>query len=392
MMLRKIRLKIDPNMNHQPKILLFVIHIPKFFISHRLPLAVAAKEAGYEVHVATADGPEIEAVKENGFVHHVIPFTRRGQNPLKELLTFLLLFKLFLIIKPTLVHLVTIKPVLYGGIAARIAGIQHVVSAVTGLGTVFNSVSMLSAIRLRLVKILYREAFKQKHLAVIFQNHDDKKVLSDLRVFEPRQAHIIPGSGVAMAQYPILPEPEGIPVVAMAARLLKDKGVLEFFNASKILKNQGHLVIMRLIGSPDPGNPSSLTQKELGHLAAEAEVELLGYRDDIAEQYAASNIVCLPSYFGEGLPKSLVEAAACGRAVITTNHPGCKEAIIPNLTGLLVPPRDPVALADAIYELIKYPERRKRMGLAGRILAEDKFKIERIVKQHIDIYKKLLNS
>ena len=178
----------------------------------------------------------------------------------------------------------------------------------------------------------------------------------------------------------------------MAARLLKDKGVLEFFNASKILKNQGHLVTMRLIGSPDPGNPSSLTQIELGHLAAEAEVELLGYRNDIAEQYAASNIVCLPSYFGEGLPKSLVEAAACGRAVITTNHPGCKEAIIPNLTGLLVPPRDPVALANAIYELIKYPERRKRMGLAGRMLAEEKFKIERIVKQHIDIYKKLLNS
>jgi len=178
-------------------------------------------------------------------------------------------------------------------------------------------------------------------------------------------------------------------VVVMAARLLKDKGVFEFVEAARLLLRRGILVEMRLIGSPDLGNPTSVTQQVLDQWGNEGQVDLLGYRKDIAAQYAAANIVCLPSY-REGLPKSLVEAAACGRAIVTTDVPGCRDAITPDVTGLLVPVKDSVALADAIQVLIEEPELRKKMGHAGRSLAEDAFAIEKIVEQHMCIYQELL--
>jgi glycosyltransferase involved in cell wall biosynthesis len=178
----------------------------------------------------------------------------------------------------------------------------------------------------------------------------------------------------------------------MAARLLRDKGVYVFVESARLLKSRGVEVVMRLIGSPDPGNPTSVVQSELDGWSAEGVVELLGYRSDIAEQYAVANIVCLPSHYGEGLPKTLVEAAACGRAVITTNHPGCRDAIEPEVTGVLVPVKSAHSLADAIQLLIETPERRLHMGKAGRELAEQAFSIDRIVEQHLVIYKELLGD
>jgi glycosyltransferase involved in cell wall biosynthesis len=370
-------------------IILFVVNAPEFFLSHRLPLAVAAQQAGFEVHVATADGPDVQRIQSQGFTHHIVPFARSGQNPLNELGTLLRLVKLFRCLKPTLVHLITIKPVLYGGIAARLAGIKSVVSAVSGLGTVFLADSAIARIRRGLVTRLYRAAFKQKHLAVIFQNPDDRDALLGLKALTSEQARMIRGSGVALADYPCVPEPEGKTVVVMAARLLRDKGVFEFVEAARLLQGRGLSVEMRLIGSPDPGNPTSVTQQELEQWESEGHVELLGYRKDIAAQYAAANIVCLPSY-REGLPKSLVEAAACGRVVVTTDVPGCRDAITPGVTGLLVPVKDAVALADAIQTLIEDPVLRNNMGQAGRALAEEAFAIEKIVEQHMDIYRELL--
>ncbi len=376
-------------MSKQLEALLFVVNAPEFFFSHRLPLAVAAQKAGYEVHVATADGPDVQRIQSQGFIHHIVPFARSSQNPLSELATLLCLVKLFLRVKPALVHLITIKPVLYGGIAARLTGIKSVVSAVSGLGTVFLSDSPAACIRRRVVILLYRIAFKQKHLAVIFQNPDDRDALLGLNALNTEQSRMIRGSGVALVDYPRLPESEGKTVVVMASRLLRDKGVFEFVEAARLLQLRGISVEMRLIGSPDPGNPTSVSQQELAQWATEGQVELLGYRKDIAAQYAAANIICLPSY-REGLPKSLVEAAACGRAVVTTDVPGCRDAITPDVTGLLVPVKDAVALADAIQLLIEDPELRKKMGHAGRSLAEEAFTIEKIVEQHMDIYQGLL--
>ncbi|OXY81886.1 glycosyltransferase family 4 protein [Oceanimonas doudoroffii] len=374
---------------NQSNVILFVVNTPDFFLSHRLALAVAAQRSGYDVHIATADGSDVELIQAQGFVHHVVPFLRSGQNPLNELSTLLCLVKLFRRVKPSLVHLITIKPVLYGGIAARLVGVKSVVSAVSGLGTVFLAHSGAARLRRWLVTKLYHFAFKQKRLAVIFQNPDDRDLLLSLGVLIADQTRMIRGSGVALSDYPYVPEPEGKPVVVMAARLLKDKGVFEFVEAARLLKQHNLSIEMRLIGSPDPGNPTSVSQLELEQWAAEEHIELLGYRKDIAQQYAAANIVCLPSY-REGLPKSLVEAAACGRAVVTTDVPGCRDAITPNETGLLVPVKNAEALADAIEFFISSPNLRKRMGEAGRALAEEAFAIEKIIKQHMDIYQELL--
>jgi len=352
-------------------------------------LAVAAQKAGYEVHIATTNSPDLQDIQLQGFTHHIVPFARSGQNPLSELAVLLCLVKLFRRVKPALVHLITIKPVLYGGIAARLAGINSVVCAVSGLGTVFIAFSVASLARRWLVTRMYRAAFKQKRLAVIFQNRDDLEVLLGFRALRIEQARIIRGSGVALDDYSCIAEPEGKPVVVMASRLLKDKGVLEFIEAANILCDRGLSVEMRLIGAPDPGNPTSVTQQELDQWTAQGKIELLGYRKDIAAQYAAANIVCLPSY-REGLPKSLVEAAACGRSIVTTDVPGCRDAITPDVTGLLVPVKDPVALANAIQVLIENPELRQKMGQAGRSLAEDAFAIEKIVEQHMCIYQELL--
>ena len=370
-------------------IIIFVVNTPAFFLSHRLPLARAALKAGFQVHIATPDGPEVQTIQSIGFTHHVVPFTRRGQNPLNELGTLLRLVKLFRRVRPKLVHLITIKPVLYGGIAARVAGIKSVVSAVSGLGSVFLADSIIARIRRGLVILLYRAAFKQKRLTVIFQNLNDRDVLLGVNALNDDQAKIIRGSGVNLEDYPCLPQPFGKPVVVMASRLLKDKGVLEFVEAARLLHDQGIEVEMRLIGSPDPGNPTSVMRQEMEHWQNEGLVKLLGFRKDIAAQYADANVVCLPSY-REGLPKSLVEAAACGRAVVTTDVPGCRDAITPGVTGLIVSVKDPLALADGIQTLIKDPELRISMGQAGRALAEEAFTIEKIVDQHMEIYRDLI--
>jgi glycosyltransferase involved in cell wall biosynthesis len=370
------------------KVILFVVNSPSFFLSHRLPLAIAAQNTGYDVHVCTSDGAEVDQIRAYGFIHSVLPFRRGEQNPFKELGILLRLVLLFWRVKPSVVHLVTIKPVIYGSIAARFFRATSVVSAVSGLGTVFLADTIIARARRWFVVRLYRVAFNQMRLVVIFQNSDDRNVFLDSKILRNNQTRMIRGSGVALQDYPQLSEPQGVGIVVMAARLLKDKGVVEFVEAAKLLRQRKVQVIMRLIGSPDLGNPSSITQKQLDKWGLEDAVELLGYRETIAEQYALANIVCLPSY-REGLPKSLIEAAACSRAVVTTDVPGCRDAIIPDETGLLVPAKDPVALADAIQILLEAPLLRSSMGKKGRTLAEESFAIEKIVEQHMMIYREL---
>jgi len=375
----------------KPKVIMFVVNPAVFFLSHRLPIALQAKKCGYEVHIATPFGSEVQTIKDHGFVHHAIPFTRKGQNLIIELKVIIKLIRLFVHIKPDLLHLVSIKPILYGGIAARISGVKKVVCAVTGLGTVFLGNTLKSKLRRWLVLEMYRAALKQNSLAVIFQNHDDSKILLTAKVVGEYQVHIIRGSGVLLADYPHIPEPKKKYIIVMVSRLLEEKGVLDFEKAARILLKRGLNVEMRLIGSVDSGNPSSIDQNLLDQWALEGNIQLLGYCDDIAIQYANSNIACLPSY-REGLPKSLIEAAACGRPVVTTDVPGCRDAIIPEKTGILVPVNNAKAIADAIQILIENPVLRRKMGDAGRSFAEEFFGIDKIVKQHLAIYEQLLEN
>ncbi len=366
--------------------LLFVVNNPAFFMSHRLPVAQAAQRAGYDVHVATMDGPAVTDIVALGMTHHVIPMTRSGKRPLQELGTLLALLRLFRRLRPRVVHLVTIKPVLYGGIAARLARVPGMVAAISGLGFVFLSNSLKMRLVRAVVARLYRLALGHPNSRVIFQNASDRDLLKSLGAVRDEQVVLIRGAGVDLDLCQALPEPAAPPVVAtMVARLLRDKGVWEFVEAARLLRARGVPVTMRLVGGVDAGNPTSATPAEVEAWQREGCVEALGERSDVPQLYAASHIAVLPSY-REGLPKSLIEAAACGRAVVTTDVPGCRDAIDPDRTGLLVPVRDPQALADAIARLVDDAALRQSMGAAGRALAEREFNIERVARIHVELY------
>lgn len=369
--------------------LLFVVNAPDFFLSHRLPLAIAAKSVGYTVHIATGPGPACNQIAKLGFTHHLLPLSRSGRNPVVELCSLWALYQLMSKMRPILVHLVTIKPVLYGGLMARLAGVPAMVAAISGLGTVFVARDQRRSWMRLGVEWLYRLALSHSNAKVIFQNPDDRLALVSVGAVRDEQTALIKGSGILLMEYPMRSEPEDVPVVTFAARLLRDKGVNEFVEAARILKERGVAARFWLVGSPDPGNLTSISEGDVSLWGQKGLVEPLGYRDDIADLFAKSNIIVLPSY-REGLPKALVEAAACGRAVVTTDVPGCRDAIEPGMTGLLVPVRDAVALADAIQVLIENPVKRKLMGIAGRALAEREFAIEKVVEAHLKIYRELL--
>jgi glycosyltransferase involved in cell wall biosynthesis len=217
-------------------------------------------------------------------------------------------------------------------------------------------------------------------------------VILALNVIDESKTTVIPGSGVELEAYPHVAEPEAVPVAIFAARLLRDKGVFEFIEAAAILRSRGVEARFLLVGSPDSGNPASVTVDELERFKREGVVEVMGYRQDIAELFANSNIVVLPSYYGEGLPKVLIEAAACGRAVVTTDHPGCRDAIEPGRSGILVPVRDARTLADALQTLIEDASLRHQYGKAGRALAERLFSVNHVIDAHLNIYRQLLEA
>ncbi|OZI38786.1 glycosyltransferase family 1 protein [Bordetella genomosp. 5] len=371
------------------KTLLFVVNNPAFFMSHRAPLALAAQAEGYDVHVATMDGPAVADIQALGLTHHAIPMTRSGKQPLQELGTLMALVRLFKRLRPDLVHLVTIKPVLYGGLAARLARVPAMVAAISGLGFVFVARGGKAALVRGVVSVLYRLALGHRNSKIVFQNANDRELLGKVGAVRDDQVEMIRGSGVDLAEYRAEPEPPEPAVALMVARLLRDKGVFEFVEAARLLREQGLPVRLRLAGGIDPGNPASVTPEELQRWRDEGLVEVLGERRDVADLYAASHIAVLPSY-REGLPKSLIEAAACGRAVVTTDVPGCRDAIEPGETGLLVPPKNATALAGAIAALAVDPTRRQALGAAGRRLAEREFSIADVCRRHLEIYARLI--
>lgn len=371
------------------KKLLFFVNVDWFFVSHRLPLALKALEEGYEVHLLCGLTDQAEYLKSLGIIVHPVSLSRSGKNIFNEFAVLFKLYQKITRIKPDIVHLITIKPVLYGGLIARIARVPAVVSAVSGLGYLFVKREEKSSRLIRqLVLLLYRLAMNHPNQRVIFQNPGDRKALVDAVGLIPDKTCMIRGSGVNLNEYRMLQEPDGTPVIAMASRLLRDKGVCEFVGAAKIIQEKGVVAQFQLIGDPDPENPESVSDQIVEGWKSEGIIDCLGFRGDIAELFSCAHIVVLPSY-REGLPKVLIEAAACGRAVVTTDVPGCRDAIEPNITGILVPVRDSSALAEAIERLIVDKPLRQQMGIAGRHLAEREFSIEKVVEAHFDIYREL---
>ena len=373
------------------KKLLFIVNVDWFFISHRFPIALKAMEEGYEVHLLCAITDKSEYLENMGLIVHPFSFSRSGKNIFNELACAFGLYKQIKSIKPDLVHLVTIKPVLYGGIATRMVKVQGVVSAISGLGFLFVK---RAGLRVRLIRngvfFLYPMAMGHPNQCVIFQNPTDMNALIAAGGVQKDKTRMIRGSGVDLQDYPVLPEPDGVPVIVMASRLLKDKGVHEFVEAARIVKSKGIKARFQLIGEPDSENPESVTAEAVQSWQDEGVVECLGFRPDIADLFAQAHIVILPSYYGEGLPRVLIEAAACGRAVITTNMPGCRDAIEPDVSGLLVPARDAKALAQAMERLIEDDALRQQMGRKGRDLAEHEFGIDKVVATHLAIYHELM--
>lgn len=367
----------------QGPLLLYVVNNPAFFVSHRLPLAIAAKKAGFTVQVATMDGSAVARIRELGFIHHRLPLSRSGKNPLAELRSIWAIYRLFKRVQPQVVHAVTIKPVLYGGIAARLARVPGFLAAVSGLGYIFTNErgGLMRWLALR----LYGLALKHPRSRVIFQNSNDRDVLLNAGAVRSEQAVLIRGSGVDLDTFNYVPEPDGPPVALMVSRLLLDKGIHEFITAAQKSQAAGEAVVWQIAGSPDKGNPASVTAEQMTQWHQSGVIQWLGEQTNIAELYHKSHIAVLPSY-REGLPKSLIEAAACGRAVVTTDVPGCRDAIEANVTGLLVPAQDADALYEAILTLAKNKAMRQQFGRAGRDLAERAFDINTVIDTHLRLY------
>jgi glycosyltransferase involved in cell wall biosynthesis len=370
---------------HKKPKLLFVVTEDWYFVSHRLLLAVAAREAGYDVAVATRARQHAETIRRAGI--RVIPFelSRRVGNPLLELLRLLSLYRRE---RPDIVHHVALKPVFLGGLAVCLAGFPAQVNAVAGLGWLFISRSRTARLLSPLIRWILARLLNSPRCRVIVQNPDDAELLTKSGVKKPH-LRMIRGAGVDTFQFSPSPEPIEPVCVVLASRILWDKGVGEFVEAARRLKKEeGVKARFILVGDPDPDNPASVPDAILSAWQKEKVVECWGHREDMVTVFHATHVVCLPSY-REGLPKVLLEAAACGRPIVTTDVPGCREVVREGENGLLVPARDAKALSDALLRLIKNPALRAEMGHRSREIVLKEFSSEKVIAQTLDLYEEL---
>lgn len=370
----------------KPKLLFFITE-DWYFWSHRLPIARSVRDSGFEVVIATRVNHHKARIEKEGFRLIPISLERRSKSIIKEILSVLEMIRIYRREKPDIVHHVAVKPVLYGSWAAGITGIPTV-NALAGLGFIFVAEGWKASILRRLAFFAYRSAFSARNAVGIFQNPEDLRLFVDAGIIKTGKAVLIRGSGVDTSCFIHLSELSGIPTIVLASRMLWDKGVGEFVDAARQLRKDGVDCHAVLVGIPDPENPASIPEETLRGWHAEGIVEWWGHREDMPDVFAKANIVVLPSY-REGLPKVLIEAASCGRAIVATDVPGCREIVRHNENGLLVPPRDSKALADALKILIRDSELRAKMGALGREIVEAEFSEEIVVRQTMEVYEKI---
>jgi glycosyltransferase involved in cell wall biosynthesis len=372
--------------------LLIVVNVAWFFLSHRLAIATAARKAGYEVHVAAggATREEVERIEAEGLVYHELDLERSARGLLKNAALLGQLVRTYRRLRPHVVHHVTIKPVMFGTLAARLARVPAVVNAVSGLGYVFTSGDGSRSTARRFVEMGYRACLRHPRMKFIFQNVDDRALVSRIVGLDPDQTILIAGSGVDLERFRAVPEPPMPPVrVVLPARMLRDKGVVEFAEAIVRVRSAHPEVEGWLAGPLDPDNPAALSAEDVASLESRCGVHWLGNVDDVPRLLADAHVVCLPSY-REGLPRSLIEAAASARAVVTTDVPGCRDVVRHGENGLLVAPRDVAGLADALASLVTNRELRERFGAAGRVRAEREFGVDGVVDRTLALYVGLL--
>lgn len=379
--------------------LLFVVNEAYFFVSHRLAIARAARDAGFEVHLATPTDNvwapsdyDPRSLAAEGITFHPIPLERRGRDPVADLRTFVALLRLFRRLRPDIVHLVTIKPVLYGGLAARLAHISAAVSAVSGLGQIFTAHGPRATALRWLVCRLYAVATAHRNGRVIVQNGEDAERLARAGAVARERLVLIRGSGADLAAFAPRAEADGPVTVLFASRLLWEKGVGEFVAAARRLKAQGVAARFVIAGNTTTAIASAVPEATLRAWVAEGSVAWWGRCADMPAVIAGAHIVCLPSRYGEGVPKILIEAAAAGRPIVATDIAGCREIVGDGDNGILVAPGDSSALADAIKSLVDDPARRRRMGERGRAIACEGFGEQAVVERTLALYAELLGA
>lgn len=371
------------------KKLFILVNHDWFFLSHRKEIAVAAMNAGWDVTIVSCNTGRFDDIKALGLKTIDLPINATGMNPVEEMKTFLFLWKLYRKEKPDVVHHVGLKTILWGGLAAKLTNVNGVVNAVSGLGVMFSEGKM--SLTARGILTVLRFSHSRKNIKVIFQNHEDEALLLNNHIVGKENVVFIKGSGVDLDKFSFSPVPDTTPVkVIFTGRMVKEKGIVVLAEAAEKLRKEYEGKVEFLLCGKLSDNPKAMKQEELEALCDGKYIKWLGHRNDVKELLGQSHIVAFPSYYREGVPKSLIEATAIGRPIITCNSIGCKDTVEDGINGYLIPIKDSNSLADKLKILIENPNLRRKMGDASKKIAERDFSLEIVIKKHLEAYQSLM--
>lgn len=363
--------------------LLFIVNDVPYFLAHWGYRSSQAAHAGYQVHVAAPAHARSWEVQGE---FHAITMDRKSVRPNREAKSLSDIVDVVRRVRPSIVHAITAKPNLYGGLTARRIGVPAVLS-VTGLGTVFSSTGIAARLAQYGILRAYRIAAGWNGARVLFENPDDRALFLSAGVAPASRLTVIPGAGVDIQRFAPSPEVKSTtPIVMLATRMLREKGVEDFVIAARELSSAGISARFVLVGTPDAGNPSSMAASTLEQWVAAGDIEWWGHQTDMPSTLQAASLVCLPSYYREGIPRILIEAAACGRAIVATDVPGCREICRHGVNGVLVPARDPMALSSAIGRLLADSQLRQAMGARGREIVLREYRQEIVMERTLEVY------
>lgn len=372
------------------KKLFIIVNVDWFFFSHRKDIALAAQKDKWDVTIVTADTGKLKDIESIGLKTINLPMSRSGMNIKEELISFFFLYKLYKREKPDVIHHVGMKTILWGTLAAKFAKVKGVVNAISGLGVFFaeDNRGILARVTPKVLKFSHR----QKNILCIFQNNDDKTLYIKNGIIKENQARYIKGSGANLNEFCYTPEPiEGKIRVILTARMIIEKGIFLLTEAAEKLRTfYENKVEFWIVGGLDD-HPGAITKEQLDDVCDGKYIKWFGRREDVKDLLQQCHIFAFPSYYMEGLPKSLIEACAVGRPIVTTDNIGCRDVVTDGVNGFLVPVKDSVALAEKIKVLIEHPDLRQKMGLASRKVAEENFSVDAVIEKHLAIYQELVS-
>jgi glycosyltransferase involved in cell wall biosynthesis len=375
-------------MSDQPR-LLYLITEDWYFWSHRVDLARQSADAGFDIVIATRVTDHAERIRRETFRLCPIALSRRSRNPIVELRAIMELIRLYRQERPVIVHHVALKPILYGSFAAWWSKVPVVINAFAGLGYAFTAPERQHGFIHGCLRLGLKWLLKLNRSVVVFQNKDDRNLFVKERIVTAPQTRVIAGSGVDTDTFTVGSAPSGVPIVMLASRMLWDKGIGDFIEAIRRLRGTGVSARFVLVGRCDEDNPAAIPRQQISSWVEEGLVEYWGHCEDMVDTLTQASIVVLPSY-REGLPKVLLEAAACGKPLIATDVPGCRDVVTNGVNGILVPPRDAAGFAHAIRALLSNPGLSKTMGVAAREAVVRRFSVEHIANETINLYRELL--